>query len=535
MTDGPDAPDGTIVTPMEFDEVDPREGMELLDGALVVGKLIARGGMGAVYRAKYVKRNTDVAVKFLDVRSLNVDIAELERRFAAEVRVLEGLKSIHVLRVIDFGHTTSGDPFMVTELLEGETLEAEIKASKGLTEARTIEVLGETSRALVEAHALGIIHRDIKPANLFVEEVPGGLKQTRVLDFGVARVIRDGESGTAVADDGSVPLIGTYKYMSPEQASMRPAVDKSDVYSLGIVAYACLSGAPPFTGPPELVLDAHKNVIPQPLDAAISLELRVLVTRMLAKDPESRPSALEVLQALDGMAESPPSPPPPAPEPPPKPPSRRGWVVAALVVVIGGFGVGRIVGSDEGPAPTRDGGLLVPPPPPRDAGTPDAGATMGIARFELVPPNAEVVIGDDPAPNASDGVELSPGEHTAFVSAPKYRAKPVAFTVVAGKTITVPVRLERVGGGGGGDGRPKVTGPVPPGAAKPHASVVRAAQKCYAKHGDGGSVAFTVTAAPGLAPEVVSGNTAFANCVKGATKQVRYSGNVFVPMNVAPR
>ncbi|MEQ8981930.1 MAG: serine/threonine-protein kinase, partial [Deltaproteobacteria bacterium] len=194
MTDGPDAPDGTVVTPMEFDEVDPREGMELLDGTVVVGKLIARGGMGAVYRAKHVKRNMDVAVKFLDVRSLNVDIAELERRFAAEIQVLEGLKSIHVLRVIDFGHTSDGDAFMVTELLEGGTLEAEIKASGGLTEARTIEVLRETSRALVEAHALGIIHRDIKPANLFVEEVPGGLKQTRVLDFGVARVVRDGES-----------------------------------------------------------------------------------------------------------------------------------------------------------------------------------------------------------------------------------------------------------------------------------------------------------------------------------------------------
>lgn len=532
MTDGPDAPDGTVVTPMEFDEVDPREGMELLDGTVVVGKLIARGGMGAVYRAKHVKRNMDVAVKFLDVRSLNVDIAELERRFAAEIQVLEGLKSIHVLRVIDFGHTSDGDAFMVTELLEGGTLEAEIKASGGLTEARTIEVLRETSRALVEAHALGIIHRDIKPANLFVEEVPGGLKQTRVLDFGVARVVRDGESRTAVADDGSVPMIGTYRFMSPEQASLRPAVDKSDVYSLGIVAYACLSGAPPFIGPPELIVDAHKNVIPQPLDAAISLELRVLVTRMLAKDPESRPSALEVLQALDGMAESrPPPPPPPTPEPPPKPTSRWGWLAVALVVVIGGFGVGRIVGSDDDPAPIRDGGLPIPPPPPRDAGTPDAGAKTGIARFELVPPSAEVVIGDDPAPNASDGVELAPGEHTAFVSAPKHRAKPVAFTVVAGKTITVPVRLDRVGGGV----PPRVTGPAPAGAAKPHASVVRAAQKCYAKHGGGGSVAFTVTSAPGLAPVVISDNTAFANCVKGATKQVRYPGDVFVPMNVAPR
>jgi serine/threonine-protein kinase len=203
-----------------------------------------------------------------------------------------------VLTVIDFGCTAQGVLYLVTELLRGDALSERLEEGP-LTPAVTIELLREVCGALVEAHDLGIVHRDLKPANLFLHQTRHN-RVTKVLDFGVAKLVE--EPGLTASGQ----LIGSPAYMSPEQCSGRSLDARSDLYSLGIVAYECLAGRPPFEAPTFVSLVAMQLTeapAALPTRAAghdVPTRLATLVEAMLAKRPDDRPaSARAVLEALD--------------------------------------------------------------------------------------------------------------------------------------------------------------------------------------------------------------------------------------------
>jgi serine/threonine protein kinase len=233
----------------------------LVGGRYVLEALIGRGGMGEVWRARHTALNTRVAVKFL--RGASEPSERARRRFLTEAQVTANLRTRHAVQVFDFGVTDEGLPYLVMELLEGETLDQRIARLGRLPLADTSLLLQKAARALERAHALGIVHRDFKPENvmLVADEEDGG-ELVKVVDFGIAKLIGDLDAtiknalGCLVQARRlpSAPVlevtsggVGTPYYMAPEQvqdsAQVGPA---ADIWAFGVVAYECLTGRRPF-------------------------------------------------------------------------------------------------------------------------------------------------------------------------------------------------------------------------------------------------------------------------------------------------
>ena len=251
-----------------------------------------------VYRALQLNVDRPVAIKVLNAelsRAGSTGVARFER----EARTIARLTHPHVLRLIDFGRTEHGQMYIVTELIQGEPL-SKILERGHLSSRRTTKILHQSCAAMEDFHGAGIVHRDLKPANLIVDQVNGD-DFVRVLDFGIAR-------------DDAVPaltmsnmLVGTPAYMSPEQSRGESATVSSDLYSLGIIAYECLSGRPPFFGDAPLgILLKQVSEAPPPLTgAATPPELIRLVMELLEKLPAGRPaSPAEVRRRLERIEEA---------------------------------------------------------------------------------------------------------------------------------------------------------------------------------------------------------------------------------------
>jgi serine/threonine-protein kinase len=195
--------------------------------------------MGRVWVADHRTLKVEVAVKFLAERVERVP--EAVARFTVEAEAAARIKSPHVVQIFDHGFS-DGTPYIVMELLEGEDLSAKLEREGRLATSETISVVSQVCKALEKAHAMGIVHRDIKPANVFLVS---GLGETfvKVLDFGLAKHSGDGLKGMT----GSDAIFGTPHYVSPEQAdSAREVTPQSDLWSIAVVAYECLTGARPF-------------------------------------------------------------------------------------------------------------------------------------------------------------------------------------------------------------------------------------------------------------------------------------------------
>ncbi len=246
--------------------------------------------MGVVYRAKQIAIQRDVAIKML--RSQVSGQANWVERLRREAQACSLLTHPNTIRLFDYGQTESGEFYMVMELLQGRSLHTLINTEAPISAVRTLRIVMQCCASLSEAHAAGVIHRDIKPENIYVQTLPGNQDFIKLFDFSIAK-----HSGFALTAVGTI--LGTPEYMSPEQASGNNVDHRSDIYSLGVVAYVMLKGALLFQSEaPIAILEMHQSQVPPPLPDSVPAPVARLVMSCLEKNPNHRPnSALELLEA----------------------------------------------------------------------------------------------------------------------------------------------------------------------------------------------------------------------------------------------
>jgi serine/threonine-protein kinase len=258
-------------------------------GQYVLGDRLGAGGMGEVYRAEHVLLRRPCALKV--IRPERAGDPKTLLRFEREVQVTATLTHPNTVQIFDYGHATDGTFYYVMEYLPGLTLEELVQREGPLPPARAIHFLRQVCGALREAHGRGLIHRDIKPGNVMVCERGGIPDVAKLLDFGLVLPPVSETAGEKLTQDGAVT--GTPAYLSPEQAGGQESLDaRSDIYSVGALAYFLLTGKPPFAGRSGVkVLAAHLYETPEPLSARrpdVPADLEAVVLRCLAKEPSSR-------------------------------------------------------------------------------------------------------------------------------------------------------------------------------------------------------------------------------------------------------
>lgn len=383
-------------------------GTLLLGDRFKVVKLLGGGGMGEVYLAEQLSLGRKVALKVL--RSEMGAVHGMGERFKREALLLSSVDHPSVVRIIDFGES-NGAACLVMDLVEGDTLEAILRDGP-LAPPRVQVLLRQLAEGLAAVHARGIVHRDLKPQNVIVCEGPLG-EQARLLDFGIARLTEGEGPGGGVTQAGIV--IGTPEYLSPEQAVAGKFDDRSDLYSLGILAYYMLSAKLPLPGPSarEYIIQ-HATMPARPLlEVAPQLSpyptLVGLVMQCLEKRPEDRPrSAAAIAQALAGV------------------PSPSGPIEVTPSMVLAG----------SGPAVTSAERLSAVAPPPSAPPLP-SGATRAVPPPSLATPAAA-------APLDSFGVGFLPTTASPsrdFMPAGAAVAPPPAAPLAPGRDFvpTAPV------------------------------------------------------------------------------------------------
>jgi serine/threonine-protein kinase len=258
-------------------------------GQYVLKEKLGEGGMGEVYLAQHVLLRRPCALKV--IRPERAGDPKNLRRFEREVQATATLTHPNTVQVYDYGHSEDGTFYYVMEYLPGLTLEALVKQAGPLPPARAIHFLRQICGALEEAHARGLIHRDIKPGNVMICERGGMPDVAKLLDFGLVLPPAGDADGDRLTQDRTVT--GTPAYLSPEQAGGEKAVDaRSDIYSVGALAYFLLTGRPPFAGRTGMkLIAAHLTETPEPLSRHrpdVPAALEAVILRCLAKDPEKR-------------------------------------------------------------------------------------------------------------------------------------------------------------------------------------------------------------------------------------------------------
>jgi serine/threonine protein kinase len=278
----------------------PRFMLQLSEGSPVgdyeIQSQIGEGAMGTVYSAVHPLIGKSVAIKVLKPE-LCSNQASVDR-FVQEAQAVNRIGHPNIVDVYHLGELPDGRAYFVMEWLRGQDLKARLKTGPiELSEA--CEILSGITRALEAAHAKEIIHRDLKPDNVFLHQIDNSLVTVKLLDFGIAKLMRD-KLTTEKTQTGN--MLGTPQYISPEQARGIDVTYRSDIYSLGVMAYELLAGRPPFTGETGMDLVVkHLNEEPPQLSqfARVPKPLEQCVMAMLAKDPAQRPTLAAVRRVLD--------------------------------------------------------------------------------------------------------------------------------------------------------------------------------------------------------------------------------------------
>ncbi|HYQ40676.1 MAG TPA: protein kinase [Polyangiaceae bacterium] len=270
----------------------------VLVGRYRLDERLGAGGMGSIWRAYHLVLQAPVAVKLIDREAVADE--ETLGRFMREAQSAATLRSPHVVQILDYG-VDDKLPFIVMELLDGENLAQRLRRQGRLGSADTARIVTHIGRAMARAHEANIVHRDLKPENVFLirnedEEI------AKVLDFGVAKVAV-GELGEQGSRTRTGSILGTPYYMSPEQAQGNKTVDhRSDLWSLGVIAFECLTGKRPFysDGLGDLVLQICIRDIPVPSESSsVPVGFDAWFARAVSRDPETRfQSARELTDAL---------------------------------------------------------------------------------------------------------------------------------------------------------------------------------------------------------------------------------------------
>ena len=268
----------------------------LLDDRYEARDLLGRGGMAKVYLAHDKVLDRDVALKVL--REEFAEDEEFVERFKREALSAASLSHPNIVSVYDRGEAEDGTSYIAMEYVPGGTLKERISSSGPLDPGVAVSLALQIAEALGAAHECGVVHRDIKSQNILLTATG----EAKVADFGIARAA----DATTISHPGDI--LGTAKYMSPEQAADKPATPKSDLYSFGVVLYEMLTGKLPYTAEsPVAVSMKHLNEPlrpPKELNPEMPEDLNVLVTMLLAKDPEDRyESAAEVAEDLRRMCD----------------------------------------------------------------------------------------------------------------------------------------------------------------------------------------------------------------------------------------
>ena len=287
---------------------------KVLNGKYKVLSLLGEGGMGVVYKVQHlILQNKNIfALKILRSRFSADD--EFQARFMREVEVTMELTHENIIQIRDFGMTETGLLFFTMDYFPGRSLKSVIEENGVLPTSRVVSILRQVALALREAHRGMVIHRDLKPDNILVEVLENGRERVRVLDFGIAKILENDDTASGLTQGN---LLGTPKYMAPEQVSGEKTDTRADLYALGIIVYEMLVGRVPFaTGTTRTILMNHLTAQPPPFsvvrpDLEVPLALENLVFALLEKEPDARPAdadaILDVLRTDATVRQTPPA------------------------------------------------------------------------------------------------------------------------------------------------------------------------------------------------------------------------------------
>ena len=270
-----------------------------------LGRKLGGGGMGEVFLAEHQMLKRPCAVKL--IRAERAGDAHAIARFEREVRATAQLSHWNTILIFDYGRNADGTFYYAMEYLPGLSLDRLVRRYGPMPAARVIYLLRQACDALHEAHEAGLVHRDIKPANLFAAARGGRYDVTKLLDFGLVKALHGGESMQLSRED---TIAGSPLYVSPEQVMhSQPPDRRTDIYSLGSVAYYLLTGRPPFLGASAMeVMIAHTRdpvVPPSSVRPEVPADLEQVVLRCLAKKPGDRyPDTMSLAEALDACADA---------------------------------------------------------------------------------------------------------------------------------------------------------------------------------------------------------------------------------------